>query len=264
MNGKLKIESKLEILQFISNTQRQQLIERRHFEWKAFTSLVTFFVLSVVGVYTVPITITLILKRAIWILWTVLTAFGSMFLVYIHIAHQKNRDFAHIAEHNLDNLLRNETCPIDKIFPDLSSAAEKQNLWQAFYAFFKKDLMPELHKTKKRYLAGQLSLVWLFALGSAFLITNKPSNEVPNLINQNIDKQIHVLEEINKNLQVQKENAMSLNRLIENKNKETSTLQTEKLVESLDKIKQLLNLLVENRTIKENDNGGSKDSEAKP
>ena len=108
----------LECLKFISQTYRSQSTERGKYEWKIVFTLLTFYVLSVVAVYSGQIILPIIpeggffgvmgSRLIMWALFIILAVAVSFYLFYLHVCNYRDETIAGNAEEAIRDLLENK------------------------------------------------------------------------------------------------------------------------------------------------------------
>lgn len=174
----LKIMDELECLKFISQTHRSLLVERSKHEWKIVLTSLTFYVLSVAGVYGGKITLPCIQESGFLVFvilrLIILVAFpGSaisiaMYLGYMHISNNKNKTFAENAENAIRDLLEGKTPRTFDVF-----CLKESRHWVSWGSFWGKN--PDGTEKRGRWgWIGQVVIMFSFACAAALFILLKP------------------------------------------------------------------------------------------
>ena len=98
-----KSAEKNEILEFISQTHRQEFDRRRVYEWRVLFSILTLYVLSVAGKLSGKLNLSSIdnFQIYIWVGFIGLSIVSIWYLFHIHAAHGVNKHIAEVAERAL-------------------------------------------------------------------------------------------------------------------------------------------------------------------
>ena len=123
-------DKQFDALKFLSETQRSLHEKRQKYEWKIIFASLTFFVASVVAVYSEKIYLpeTNLIKVLIWVLFLSFAFVTVCFLRSIHTANARNKSFAEDVEQNIIAMVNQQ--PIEKI--EFSMDRFRKTYW-AFY-----------------------------------------------------------------------------------------------------------------------------------
>jgi hypothetical protein len=131
----LSCDKQLDALKFLSESHRSLHEKRQKYEWKIIFSALTFFVSSVVAVYSQKISLpgNNFIRMLIWVLFPSFAFVTIGFLRYIHTANGRNKSFAEDVERNIRAMVNQK--PIENI--EFSIDKFRKTYW-AFYwqAFF--------------------------------------------------------------------------------------------------------------------------------
>ena len=117
----------LNALKHLSTVHRQQFDERRQYEWKAFVTVLTFYVLSVSARFGVPSSMPggLALILVVWTFFLVLAALTILYLRDMQRAGYRNKHVAENAEEAIGRLVNGEK----NVKIDVRSGPEKWAKW---------------------------------------------------------------------------------------------------------------------------------------
>lgn len=104
-------KEKAELLRFLSETHRDQLVDRRKYEWKIIFTVLTFYVL--VPATRLEVRIDIFPHSLIYVLFAALAFATTLGLVCVHLGHHKNLRTAERAEAGLQALLKDEPFGFD-------------------------------------------------------------------------------------------------------------------------------------------------------
>lgn len=166
-------KEKLECLKFISQIHRSQFTQRTKYEWKIVLTTLTFYVLSVVAVYSNRITLSSIefgglasidVRLIIAKMFLFLAAVIAAYLGYVHMGNNKNKTFAENAEHAIRDLLEDKMPQTLDIF-----LLEESTHWVSWDKFSEKN--PDGKGKRGRWgWIGQVVTIFVFASTTILLI----------------------------------------------------------------------------------------------
>ena len=164
---------KLECLKFISQIHRSQFTERTRYEWKIVFTTLTFYVLSIVAVYSGQITLPsvesgilafIVLRSIVLGMFLGLATVIAIYLGYIHMGNNKNKTFAENAEHTIGNLLEDKMPQTLDMF-----LLEESKHWVSWDKFWEKN--PDGKRRRGRWgWIGQVVTIFIFASTAILLI----------------------------------------------------------------------------------------------
>jgi len=167
------LREKLEYLKFISQIHRSQFTERTKYEWKIVSTTLTFYVLSVVAVYSGRITLSNIesgghasiaLRLIIPGMFLFLAAVIAAYLGYVHMGNNKNKTFAENAEHSIRDLLEDKMPQTLDVF-----LLEESKHWVSWDKFWKKTSDGKHNRGMSGWI-GQAVTIFIFAFTTILLI----------------------------------------------------------------------------------------------
>ena len=152
---------KINALKHLSDIHRDQFNERRRYEWKAFLTLLTFYVLCVAGKYgttnnfpDIDNTVFKILVVLVFIGVGILT---SLFLAAVNMKNNINKGYAEQAERSIEKILKGEEHqPIHHPTPE--------ERWITWKGAFKN------HRNGMWSWAWQSVILLIFGISSAILV----------------------------------------------------------------------------------------------
>jgi hypothetical protein len=100
--GTTPVKEKLEALKHISQTQRAALQERFKQEWRLLVTTISFFA---VAAYTVTDKKLVVSPRLVIFAFLAIATVAIVALKILHASNEKNRNFAHKAEEEIDKLI---------------------------------------------------------------------------------------------------------------------------------------------------------------
>lgn len=106
---------RIEALTHLSQVHRGQFDERRKYEWKAFVTLLTFYVLCVASKYAGKSRIpdNLLFNIIVWIAFIGIAVLTSLFLARVNIANKINKGIAKSAEDLEREMLKGTSVSLD-------------------------------------------------------------------------------------------------------------------------------------------------------
>lgn len=165
----------LDGLKSLALLHRSAFDERRRREWKVVFTSLSFYVLSVVAVYSgkVPLLENFIFTLLIVVLYLGLSLFVIFFLAKIHMANNKNKIIAEKAERAIENVVRGENLPEERIVPvDPKKYFKDARYWVSMDRFS--------GGAGKWAWLWQSVILFIFAITSAILLVTKPTENKVN------------------------------------------------------------------------------------
>lgn len=186
-------EDKLEWLRYLSQIHRSQFDERRKYEWKAFLTLLTFYVLCAASKLSgkVPIPHSAVVTYFFFGVFVLVAYVAMLYLADLHTANNDNKEIAENAEHAIMDILGGKSPKIsrDALLPteDESLPPEKKR------QIFLKDLYK--FQSRKRGVWGwrwQVIMICIFAItvGVIFMLPAKPFSANPRTSTSQTDKSV--------------------------------------------------------------------------
>ena len=127
-------DKQFDALKFLSETHRLLHEKRQKYEWKIIFASLTFFVASVVAVYSQKIYLpeAKLIKALIWVLFLSFAFVTACFLRSIHTANARNKSFAEDAERNIKAMVNQQSIEKLTFSMDRFRKTYWAFYWQAF------------------------------------------------------------------------------------------------------------------------------------
>lgn len=175
----MNVEDQLEGLRYLSQIHRNQFDERSKYSWKAFFTLITFYVLCGASKLNgrVPIPDSIFVTGFFFVMFGVVACVAIFFLADLHTANQDNKEIAENAEQAIMDILGGGTPKISKdaFIPLKDELLGPEKKRQIFF----KDLF-KFHNNKRGVWIWRWQVIMIcifaFSVGIIFMTQEKSSS----------------------------------------------------------------------------------------
>lgn len=154
-------EEKLKCLRYLSEVHRDQFNERRKYEWKAFLTLLIFYVLCVATKYAGETNLPdgQLFSTSVWVVFIGIAILTVLFLAKVNMVNNMNKGLAENAEDFIRDMLTGNSPELKVLFP---TKAQKWISWTGTFTIHRKAIWS---------WSWQSVIVIIFAVTGAMLLT---------------------------------------------------------------------------------------------